>query len=168
MESTNLPGLTLLQGRDVQGVSLWVAGTTVEHVSRHAESLALQMISVKIVDRQSGETVKTLLGLANTVPHSISHVDAMAAWLLTQSELKTAWRFSAALWQQLVAAASHTGSRARAAASMQAGVAAWQVMQAPAAHSVRDVMQALSGKRQLAGRTVPASLARLFALKEML
>lgn len=168
MESTHYPGLTLLQGRDVQGVAVWVAGTTVQHMSRQAPPLTLHMISVKIVDRQSGVTVKTLLGLANTALPSMSHIDSMAAWLLTQAELKTAWRFSGSLWQQLMTAASHTVSMARAAASMQAGVAAWQVMQAPGAHSVRDVMKALSGKPQLAGRAVPASLARLFALKEML
>src|SRR5690606_16244807 len=71
--------LAALQGVPSAHVALWAAGGSVELTRRGAVALSVRQVSVRLIDRRSGRTIKSLHGLSN-VPMEQADLDALAAW----------------------------------------------------------------------------------------
>lgn len=156
---------TEVQGGPAAEHSLWAASTPVTIVSRGSEPLALQMISVRLLDRASGKVLRTVIGLH---PSLDVPVEKLAAWLVVKAESRDALRHAASAWALLSAEAGHSALQHKALASVQVGLAAWQLRKSPLAERGRQVASAMLGKKALQTAAAAPGLLKLFALKEMM
>lgn len=145
--------------------SLWAAASAVEIAVRGSEPLALQMVSARLVDRSSGEVVKSIIGLHPSLEIS---ADKLAAWLVVKAESREAMRHAAASWALLTTQGGPGALQHKALVSAQAGLAAWQLRKSPLAARARQAAAAMLGKPALAPAAGSGGLFKLFALKEMM
>ncbi len=156
--------LTRINGLAIDDLALWVGAQAVELPARgKTGSLALHMLAVRIVDRHSGAIIQTLCGLSNLSPEQIE-TGRQAAWLIAQAESKAGFRYAARGWH-LLGSGDQSGS-AQALLAVQLGLAAWRIMQAPDAESVRTVVGGLGGAASLASTV--SGVLKLFALHEII
>ena len=163
--------LAELAGLPIGDIVLWVAAATVEQRTRQQGALALQLLSVRVVNRHDGSLVKMILGVRGldggpqgSVP---AGVETAAVWLAARAEAKNCMRYAARAWDLL--ASEETGpQQKRALAAVQLALSAWDIKQAPGASVVRSVACGLIGKPSLTAQTAVPAVLKLFALKEML
>ncbi len=154
-------------GLPADDVVLWMAAETVEVVARGQDSLMLQLISVRVVNRVDGATVKTLYGLGNIFALTAAS-ELQAAWLVARADVKPGMRYAARAWQLLAQRDDDAESlQKKALAAAQLGMAAWQYKQDPKAGLARMVGASVLGKPGLPSATAVQALLKLFALKEM-
>ncbi|NGM87554.1 flagellar biosynthesis protein FlhF [Parapusillimonas sp. SGNA-6] len=166
-EAQLLPGLSQLAGVPVEDVMVWTAAGMVEVAARQHDALPLQLACLRIVKRADGSVLRTVYGLSNISPSTITP-DRLSAWLLARGEIKTALRYAAEAWQALAEVRDDAGSRQkRALVAVQAGMAAWQLKQSPVATPARRVAASLVNRPGLPAATPAPALMKLFALKEM-
>lgn len=153
-------------GLAANDVVLWVASETVELTARRQDSLLLQAVCVRIVNRIDGQIIKTLYGLSNMFALSASS-DALAVWLVARAEAKAALRYAARAWQLLEQRNDAESLLKKAMLATQLGMAAWQYKRDPAAALARRIGGNVTGKPGLPSLTAMPALLKLFALKEM-
>ena len=161
-----VPDLTEIAGLPARDVVLWTATQVIDVTARQQAALPLRLISVRVVDRRDGKTIKTLYGLSNMVDSFVAP-ERLAAWLLVRVEARMAMRYAARAWQLMPARHSVDAQQKKAMTSMQAGMAAWQMKQGVDAVEARKVGESLVAKPGLPAVTAAAALLKLFALKEM-
>lgn len=161
-------GMNLMQicGVPLLDVVIWVGHANVALASRQVSPLPAQMVAVRVIRRSDGALLKAMHGLSN-IPAGRLSADALAGWLVTQSESKTVLRYAARLWQLLGQSQQSQPELRRALLASQAGLAVWQAMQNIEAGEVRQVLQALAGKTVLSAAVAASMMLKLFALKEM-
>lgn len=160
-----LYALSEVGGGPVAGRTLWAATATVEILARGREPLTLQMVSARLVDRESGKEIKRIVGLHPGLEMSPGR---LAAWLVLKTESRDAMRHAASAWALLSAQPDTGALQHKALVAAQAGLAAWQLRQSPAAGRGRQVAAAMLGKKSLATAAAAPGLLKLFALKEMM
>ena len=145
--------------------AMWVAAAPVRIAARGQAPLALQMVSVRLVDRVSGKVVKSLLGLHPDLDLSS---DKLAGWLVVKAESREALRHAAAAWALLASRDGQAGLQHKALLSAQVGLSTWQLRKSPLAERGRRLASAMLGKKGLPPANGAAAMLKLFALKEML
>ncbi|PLC51897.1 flagellar biosynthesis protein FlhF [Pollutimonas subterranea] len=158
--------ITEVASRPAGDVVLWVASETVEVVARQQDSLLLQVVCVRIVNRADGSTIKTLYGLSNMFASTASS-DTLAAWLVMRAEAKAGMRYVARAWQLLEQRHDAESLPKKAMLAVQLGMAASQYKQDPGAALARKVGGTVTGKPGLPSLTAMPAMLKLFALKEM-
>lgn len=161
-----LEHLTEIAGVPVEDTVAWVACEAVELTARQQDSLLLQLLSVRIVSRADGSTIKTLYGLTNMFAATAAP-ETIAGWLVVRAEAKLGLRYAARAWQAL-APRDDVESIRKATVAAQIGLASWQARQDPQADLLRVVASSLTGKPGLPSLTVVPAVLKLFALKEMM
>lgn len=161
-----LESLTEIAGVPIEDTVAWVACEAVELAARQQDTLLLQLLSVRIVNRADGATIKTLYGLTNMFASTASP-ETIAGWLVLRAEAKLGMRYAGRAWQAL-APRDDIESIGKALAVTQIGLAAWQARQDPQADSLRIVAGKLIGKPGLPSLTMVPAVLKLFALKEMM
>lgn len=158
--------LSLLQGVPLRDVALWAAEGPVQMTLRGVSPLTLRQLSVRLIDRRDGRTLKALHGLSNLLPEQAG-LEALAGWLVVQAEARAAARYLPSLWSLLEESGSQASLRERVAASVQMSLAAWRTL-----HSGKTLLAALSAFSGPSGLRTTASqaeaLSRLFAMKGLL
>lgn len=157
--------LTEVAGGPAAGRALWVAEAPVNIAARGQEPMTLQMVSARLVDRETGKILRHLIGL-----HPALDIPAakLAAWLVIKAESREILRHAAAAWAEF-ANAANGGVQYRALVSAQAGMAAWQLRMSPLTERGRNVSATMLGRSNgLAPAAAATGLFKLFALKEML
>lgn len=145
---------------------LWVANQVVYLEARQHEPMPVQLLSVRVVNRQNGSTEKTLYGLSNLLPDEMSPA-TLGAWLMLRFEVKAGLRHMTRSWQYVSQAGGVDSLQKTALVAAQLGLAAWQFRQDHKAVQARAVAAAVIGKKQLAIQATVPALVKLFALKEM-
>jgi len=166
VDSAQLPDVGRMAGLPASEVVLWAAGARVEVQARQQPALPLMLVSVRVLSRRDGATLKVLHGLANAAETGIS-AESLAAWLVLRAEAKQAMRYASRFWQLLSQRGDEDAALTRALTAVQAGMAAWRLKQHPDAELARTVAGNLVGKPGLPVASVPAGVLKLFALKEM-
>lgn len=161
-----MAALSEIAGLPVEDTVLWVGNEAVELVARQQDSLMLQLISVRIVNRIDGATLKTLHGLTNMFALDAAP-DVLAAWLVAKSEVKAGLRYAARAWQLLAQREGAEALQKKALLAVQLGMAAWEYKQSVQAKLPRKVGASVIGKPGLPSVTAVPALLKLFALKEM-
>lgn len=157
---------TEIAGLPVDDVVLWVANEAIEVVARQQDSLMLQLVSVRIVRRADGATIKVLHGLSNMFS-LVASPEQLAAWLVVRLEAKQGLRYAARAWRLLAQRDGAESSQKKALAVAQLGMAAWQYKQHANAELARRVGASLIGKPGLPSVSAMPAVLKLFALKEM-
>lgn len=157
--------LAEVAGSNAASRALWAATATVSIASRGKAPLQLQLVSARLVDRESGKRVRSMIGLHPGLEVS---PDKLAAWLVLKAESREALRHIAAIWALLAAQNQHAPLQQKALVAAQAGLAAWQLRASPLAEEGRKVAAAMLGKQGLAPAAASGGLLKLFALKEMM
>lgn len=145
----------------------WVGSEIVDLPMRQGGALAMQLVSLRIVDRRGGNQLKVLYGLSNMLPTRIEP-DLLAAWLVVQSELGKGFQYAASFWQLLADREQQPALQKRALTAMQLGLAAWQIRQSGNAHQVRAIVRGLAGRSLPTAQAMASVTLKLFTLKEML
>ncbi|PLC52212.1 flagellar biosynthesis protein FlhF [Pollutimonas nitritireducens] len=158
--------ITEIAGKPAEDIALWVASETVEIIARQQDSLLLQVICVRIVNRVDGLVIKTLYGLSNMFALDMAS-DVLAAWLVLRAEAKASMRHAARAWQLLEQRKDAESLPKKAMLATQLGMAAWQYKQDPGAALARKVGGTVTGKPGLPSLTAMPAMLKLFALKEM-
>src|SRR5690606_16110858 len=158
--------ITEVAGRSTENLALWVGSETVEVVARQHDSLLLQLVCVRIVNRADGSTIKTLFGLSNIFASTASS-ETLAAWLVMRAEAKASMRYAARAWQMLEQRHDAESLPKKAMLAVQLGMAAAQYKQDPVAVLARKVGGTVTGKPGLPSLTAMPAMLKLFALKEM-
>lgn len=166
LDTAQAPQLGQIAGLPASEVVLWAAGTPVQLHMRKQPALSLTLVSVRVLSRRDGATLKVLHGLSN-VPETQVAAENLAAWLVLRAEAKQAMRYAARFWQLLSQRGGDDAALKRALTAVQAGMAAWRLKQHPDAALARSVAGNLVGKPGLPAAAVPAGMLKLFALKEM-
>lgn len=161
-----LPALGEMAGMPASDLVLWAAAQNVELAMRQQPNLTVTLVSLRLVSRQDGATVKTLYGLSNMAGPAAS-ADLLGAWLVIRAEARQGMRYAARIWEGLPARSGADDLQKKALASVQAGLAAWQLKQGADAAVARTVAASLVGRRDLPALTAAPALLKLFALKEM-
>lgn len=163
---TAWPALVNIANRPAASVVVWAADQRVQVQARGVPATTLRLVSVRIVDRETGDLVRSVLGLAN-VDESRLSTDTLAAWLVMRHEAKMVMRHAATAWRQLAGPQAPALQRQLALTAAQLGLAAWQVQQDPKLGLVRRVAMALVGKRTLPASLAAPVLIKLFAARDM-
>ena len=166
LDTAQAPQLGQIAGLPASEVVLWAAGTPVQLHMRKQPALSLTLVSVRVLSRRDGATLRVLHGLSN-VPETQVAAENLAAWLVLRAESKQAMRYAARFWQLLSQRGGDDAALKRALTAVQAGMAAWRLKQHPDAALARSVAGNLVGKPGLPTASVPAGMLKLFALKEM-
>src|SRR5690606_1178792 len=141
---------------------LWTASRDVELRARGRPPLTATLISLRLVSRLDGVTVRTLYGLSN-IGEGEAHRASLGAWLLIRSEVKLSLRYAARVWEALPADGDEGCRQMQALAAVQSGLAAWQLRQGADAGAARAVGASLVGRRDLPSLTAAQALFKLFA-----
>lgn len=165
-ETTVLPVLTEVAGLPVADTVLWVGHEVVYLTARQQTPLAVQLVSVRVLNRHTGATVKTIYGLSNLFVEQVAP-EVLGAWLVLRSEVKSGLRHIARSWQHLTQKSGTDSPQKTALIAAQLGLAAWQLRQDPSADQARTVAASVMGKRTLTQQAMVPALLKLFALKEM-
>jgi flagellar biosynthesis protein FlhF len=158
--------ITEVAGMPIENVVLWAASEPVELVARQQDSLLLQAVCVRIVNRANGETLKTLHGLSNMFASTAS-LEVQAAWMVARAEAKASMRYAARAWQLVEQRNDAESLPKKAMLAAQLGMAAWQYKQGPGGVLARKVGGSVMGKQGLPSLTAMPAMLKLFALKEM-
>lgn len=158
--------ITEVAGMPIEDVVLWVASEPVELVARQQDSLLLQAVCVRIVNRANGATIKILHGLSNMFASTAS-LEVQAAWMVARAEAKASMRYAARAWQLVEPRNDAESLPKKAMLAAQLGMAAWQYKQGPGGGLARKVGGSVMGKQGLPSLTAMPAMLKLFALKEM-
>ncbi|NYT61979.1 flagellar biosynthesis protein FlhF [Alcaligenaceae bacterium] len=161
-----MAALSEVAGLPVEDTVLWVGSETIDLVARQQDTLMLQLVSVRVVNRADGAVVKTLHGLSNMFALDATP-EQLAAWLVARSEAKAGLRYAARAWQLLAQRDGAESLQKKALVATQLGMAAWEYKQEPGAGLPRKVGASVVGKPGLPSATAVPALLKLFALKEM-
>jgi len=159
-------GLATVQGLPAGDAALWMSSCQVGMAGRRGD-VPVRLLALRVMDRRSGATHRTLLGLSNA-PASLADADMLAAWLLLRAEARQAFRYAARYWPLLEESCQAREDADMARTAMQAGLATWHAMHAAQAEPLRRALNCLAGGGRLTAPNVAASMLKLFALKEML
>jgi len=159
--------LAALQGVPRAHVALWAAGGSVELARRGAAALPVRQVAVRLIDRRSGRTIKSLHGLSN-VPMEQADLDALAAWLVVRAEAREAARHLPGAWPLPVTPAVRDTLGERAAASIHIAMAAWHASQEGGPVSAALAAFAGASGAQAGASAAASSLIRLFAVKDLM
>src|SRR5690606_32095537 len=123
---TAWPALVNIANRPAASVVVWAADQRVQVQARGVPATTLRLVSVRIVVRETGDLVRSVLGLANVDESRVS-TDTLAAWLVMRHEAKMVMRHAATAWRQLAGPQAPALQRQLALTAAQLGLAAWQV-----------------------------------------
>lgn len=157
--------LARMAGVHADELVIWMAGSEVSVQSRGQAPLVLQMVSLRLLRRQDGSTIKTLYGIG-AADHRTTPA-WLAACLLIRAEARASLRHAAQLWRLLTQGQSSKSPQEQALTAVQCGMAAWQLGQCADAEMARTVAAGLIGKPALTPAWTAPALLKLFALKEM-
>jgi len=161
----------LLQRLSLGGVPkgrlvVWVASQPVQVVSRQLGTLNVNLVAVRLVDRESGTVLRTLQGLAFVgIPAANTERQAMA--MLVHAEHKTALKLAARWWPMLAPRQWADAAQKRAMTAMQVGLTTWDAFQSPAAEDLQRALCGLAGRDQPNQAEAVSAMMKLFTLKEM-
>lgn len=159
---------THLAGLAIDELSLWIATEKVELVSRGQDNLQLELICLRVVNRNTNQLVRDHFVLANISPDQ--QTDSMfATYLMAQMELKLSSRVFASAWSLSVQKMGQSLSlyqRVRFSALLAA--ATTNVLLLSEQQALRTVLQQLAQERGVVSvpKTLEA-LLKLFMLKNL-
>lgn len=157
--------LSEIGGAPAADQALWVATASVGVAARGQQTLTLQLVSARLVDRASGKVMKSVLGLH---PELGLSPDKVGAWLIVKAESRDAMRHAAGAWAALSASEGRSALQHKAMVAAQVGMAAWQLRKSPLAEESRQVAATMLGKKAVPSAAGAAAMLKLFALKEMM
>lgn len=154
----------MVAGLDDERVALWVGAGLASIESRAQDSLPVQVLCLKALDRHDGRELRAWHALASVrAPRDpqqlgralLARIDCQAAWRQSGARLGEAGPTDQALIDRCLAAA-------------QWGLAGWRLWRDPKLARAAGVCAQMLGQRSLTASQTQSALMKLYALKEML
>jgi len=165
--AASLSGLDQLAAGAGTALALWAADAPVALSLRGAPEPALRMISARLVNARTGETVTQLCGLSN-LPAGDASASLLAGWLAMHEQAKGSFRQMVHAWAPLGQPDGVQALLCQAVTAGHIGAAAWHIGRSPEASGLRNPLTGLVGwDRKAPARVMPVALQRLFALLEI-